>query len=107
MRFRGGGVGHKSTQEACNFFKKDRDRLDVTDRNEQDDGLDEQEDSEMDLEEQHEVNDPGVDVDEEEEFGYLREESDDSEDEVAADGQLVRMETMILVQKMMELLIPT
>ena len=29
MRFRGGGVGHKSTQQATNFFKKDRHRLDV------------------------------------------------------------------------------
>ena len=28
MRFRGGGVGHKSTREATNFFKKDRDQLD-------------------------------------------------------------------------------
>jgi hypothetical protein len=30
MRFRGGGVGHKSTRDATNFFKQDRDRLDVT-----------------------------------------------------------------------------
>jgi len=29
MRFRGGGVGHKSTREATNLFKMDRDRLDV------------------------------------------------------------------------------
>jgi len=29
MRFRGGGVGHKSTREATDFFKKDRDHLDV------------------------------------------------------------------------------
>jgi hypothetical protein len=28
MRFRGGGVGHKSTREATDFFKNDRDRLD-------------------------------------------------------------------------------
>jgi hypothetical protein len=82
MRFRGGGVGHKSTQEASNFFKKDRDRLDVTERNEQIDD-DEEEDSDMDLEEHH---DDEVDEDEEDDFGYMREESDDSEDE--ADGDL-------------------
>ena len=29
MRFRGGGVGHKSTREATDFFKNDRDRLDT------------------------------------------------------------------------------
>ena len=29
MRFRGGGVGHKSTREATDSFKKDRDQLDV------------------------------------------------------------------------------
>jgi hypothetical protein len=28
MRFRGGGVGHKSTREATDFFRSDRDRLD-------------------------------------------------------------------------------
>jgi hypothetical protein len=29
MRFRGGGVGHKSTREATDSFKKDRDQLDI------------------------------------------------------------------------------
>ncbi len=29
MRFQGGGVGHKSTREATDFFRQDRDRLDV------------------------------------------------------------------------------
>lgn len=29
MRFRGGGVGHKSTRQATDFFKKDRHTLDV------------------------------------------------------------------------------
>jgi hypothetical protein len=28
MRFRGGGVGHKSTRQATDFFKKDRHTLD-------------------------------------------------------------------------------
>jgi hypothetical protein len=32
MRFRGGGVGHKSTREATDFFKKDRDHLDTQDK---------------------------------------------------------------------------
>jgi hypothetical protein len=86
MRFRGGGVGHKSSREASNFFKKDRDRLDVMEPHEQNDDLNEQEDSEMDLEECHSVNE--VDEDEEEDFGYMREESDNSEDEVGADGEL-------------------
>jgi hypothetical protein len=29
MRFRGGGVGHKSTRQATNFFKKDRHTSDL------------------------------------------------------------------------------
>lgn len=29
MRYRGGGVGHKSTRAATNIFLKDRDRLDM------------------------------------------------------------------------------
>ena len=29
MRFRGGGVSHKSTRQATNFFRKDRHTLDV------------------------------------------------------------------------------
>jgi hypothetical protein len=29
MRYRGGGVGHKSTRDATDFFKSDRDALDV------------------------------------------------------------------------------
>ena len=29
MRFRGGGVGHKSTREATDSFRSDRDRLDT------------------------------------------------------------------------------
>ena len=31
MRFRGGGVGHKSTRQATNFFKKDRHASDLQD----------------------------------------------------------------------------
>jgi hypothetical protein len=87
MRFRGGGVGHKSTREACNFFKKDRDRLDVMEQNVLPvDNDQEGSESEMDLEEHHDVDE--VDEDEEENFGYVREGSDDdSEDEVAADGE--------------------
>lgn len=29
MRFRGGGVGHRLTRHATDFFKSDRDDLDV------------------------------------------------------------------------------
>jgi hypothetical protein len=30
MRYRGGGVGHSSTQAASDIFKNDRDKLDIT-----------------------------------------------------------------------------
>jgi hypothetical protein len=38
MRYRGGGVGHSSTREATNKFLHDRDRLDVRDGDESDEG---------------------------------------------------------------------
>lgn len=81
MRFRGGGVGHKSTREVTDFFKKDRDpsRWNASVN-------DEQEDSEMDSDSME--HDSEVDEDEEDDFGYVREESDNSEDEAAANGEL-------------------
>jgi hypothetical protein len=83
MRFRGGGVGHKSTREATNFFKKDRDRLDTTHSN-AGPGNDDEEDSEMPVDEEG-VDD--VNEDEEDDFGYVREESDDSEAEQVAENE--------------------
>lgn len=77
MRFRGGGVGHKSTRQATDFFKKDRDRLDMTRPNVSYDEDVDEEDSEVFSEEEH------VDEDEEEDFGYVRDESDESEGELA------------------------
>ena len=76
MRFRGGGVGHKSTRQATNFFKNDRQALDEQKRLE----------STLDIieEEIDEDNAQGLlDVaDEEEDYGYqLEEERLDSEGE--------------------------
>jgi hypothetical protein len=80
MRFRGGGVGHKSTREATNSFRGDRDRLDKAQSNipESGGGSGEQ------LEEDMEVGDGrGTDEDEEEDFGYVRGESESEEGEAA------------------------
>ena len=75
MHFRGGGVGHKSTRAATDFFKSDHDHLDVQQKSLTD--------------EEEEVNEETVMVeaglegyaaqsDEEEHYGYqLREDSDD------------------------------
>ena len=80
MRFRGGGVGHKSTREATDFFRKDRDRLDMAQSNipaseNNDDGPVNQEDLEKE---------DDIDEDEEDDFGYIRDESEESEGELAA-----------------------
>jgi hypothetical protein len=84
MRFRGGGVGHKSTREATDFFKKDRDRLDMGQKPNVPEykGDLEQEDSEM-------VSEEHVNENEEDDFGYVYEESDESEgeDELAAEDE--------------------
>jgi hypothetical protein len=78
MRFRGGGVGHKSTREATDFFKNDRDGLDKLAVD--DDG---EMESEEELELEHEI-----DEDEEDDYGYTGLESDTdslSEQEAAGD----------------------
>jgi hypothetical protein len=82
MRFRGGGVGHKSTREASNFFKNDRDQLDVPGTATQ---PYEQEDAEMEGDPEEPIDE--VDEDEEQDFGYVREESDVSEGELAVDDE--------------------
>jgi hypothetical protein len=63
MRFRGGGVGHKSTREATNHFRMDRDKRDVQGKN----GPEEA------------VNRDTSTVDDEGDYGYAGEESDNNE----------------------------
>lgn len=77
MRFRGGGVGHKSTRAATDFFKNDRDPLDLK---VSDSDLDEEEIAVEEIE-----GDANPGSDEENDYGYnLREipdfESDQDED---------------------------
>ena len=83
MRFRGGGVGHKSTREATDFFKQDRDPLD--ERVTQDAGF---EWDEVDEDEPITVEEIDSDelIGEEEDYGYVREDSD-SEDESDCDPE--------------------
>jgi hypothetical protein len=85
MRFQGGGVGHKSTREATNLFKMDRDRLDISatlDSDdcdmaiEFDDDSDEPENNEI-------VNEDTVDQEEEDDYGYMKEDSDSDDTEIA------------------------
>jgi len=87
MRFRGGGVGHKSTRDATNFFKKDRDQLDTRSVTIGDGGgeviaeeaelwLDEPQAEDANTEEEEE------EEEEEEDFGYTMSQSDDEVDEV-------------------------
>ncbi|KAF8896765.1 GMC oxidoreductase-domain-containing protein [Gymnopilus junonius] len=74
MRFRGGGVGHKSTRAATDFFKQDRDKLDVkkpseVEEEEEDDGMDEED-----------LSDVG-EIDEEEwDFGIRGDQSSETDD---------------------------
>lgn len=72
MRFRGGGVGHKSTREATDFFKKDRDRLDEP-------GLTEMDDAETTSEDDGDGDEDSVDEDVEDDYGYTMEVSDEGE----------------------------
>ena len=89
MRFRGGGVGHKSTRDATNLFKTDRDSLDydrhrasidsdVENKSETTDatsGESEEADSNRDPEDCH-----GKSDDEEGDYGYVRDISEDDSD---------------------------
>jgi hypothetical protein len=83
MRFRGGGLGHKSTREATDFFKKDRDRLDVP---KSEDVADVDSDDEAVEGEAGlgvaEDEDSGNDEDAEDDYGYRKCESSESEAEV-------------------------
>jgi hypothetical protein len=109
MQFRGGGVGHKSTREATNYFLADRDLLDIPtlvpeeepgdagdNEIERCDGANDDEDIGGSGSGSEEIEDEGedgdhvwVDIDEEEDFGYSRltdDESDEgSDDELDVD----------------------
>lgn len=75
MRFRGAGVGHKSTREATDFFRQDRDQLDVRSTTDSDDNT-------SDLEEERDVDDEDSEIDEDAEgdYGYTYEQSDSGDD---------------------------
>ena len=97
MRFRGGGVGHKSTRQATDFFKKDRHTLDV--RNSSSDIVEDLEEME-DLEESENMESSlESDItDQEEDYGYQfgedwsdseeEKSSEDSDDSEFGDGDL-------------------
>ena len=99
MRFRGGGVGHKSTREATDFFKNDRDPLDERatgaesrDMNSETDELEDNCEEEDD--------DLGLNEDQEEDYGYVsvREDSEDEDDTLAdddADGDPVLVDEQV------------
>ena len=72
MRFRGGGVGHKSTRQATDFFKNDRHNSDLQDRLERRTDIIEENEEINDWEESEGVgNSTEVDVaDEEDDYGY-------------------------------------
>ena len=87
MRFRGGGVGHKSTREATDFFKKDRDPLDEWVPGNEPDSDDN--DSDLDGEPNTEENDELVWEDEDDDYGYVREDDSESESDSDLDGNHV------------------
>ncbi len=98
MRFRGGGVGHTSTQDATNRFLTDHHPTDVQHHGPHD-GPEEQDNDEItvvpELEEAHDnqhVDDETLadaeDDEAEDDYGYSRDNSDDNEDEgEEGDGQ--------------------
>ena len=77
MRFRGGGVGHKSTREATDSFKKDRDQLDIKSDIEDDDTMPEILEPQPGEEE--------IEEDEEEDYGYAA-ATDSEVESVMGDG---------------------
>lgn len=74
MRFRGGGVGHKSTREATDSFKKDRDWLDVKSDIEEDEVRPVVLETEPEIEE------------DEEDYGYVTETDSDVDEATLGDG---------------------
>ena len=82
MRFRGGGVGHKATREATDFFRKDCDRLDMQAIEPSDDDVEENAE-EVAL--NHESGAEDV-SDEEHDYGYVRTDTEDSEEDSEEEG---------------------
>jgi hypothetical protein len=85
MRFRGGGIGHKSTREATNLFKKDRDQLDTLARsavgNVEDDEVMSEEELELELDEEDDGDE------DEDDYGYANSQSDEDEVEGLGDDE--------------------
>ena len=92
MRFRGGGVRHKSTREATNSFMTDRDKLDLATQEEMEPGTN-IEPEKSQFEEPH-GEDDWVDADEEDDFGYgclTDDEEPDEEDEENVDIEDIQL----------------
>lgn len=89
MRFRGGGVGHKSTRQATNFFRKDRHTLDVQNLLDSTSDIVEEMNDFEESEKMESSTDSDV-ADEENDYGYqLGEDQSDSEDDSElGDGDL-------------------
>ncbi|KDR80175.1 hypothetical protein GALMADRAFT_62788 [Galerina marginata CBS 339.88] len=88
MRYRGGGVGHKSTREATDFFKTDRDPLDIKRRGRKQpsgDEIDEGDSDEGDGDEGE--GDTDEDDEDEMEYGSEEEENDDDDDDDEAEEE--------------------
>lgn len=80
MRFRGGGVGHKSTRQATDFFMKDRDPIDSTCPSSSNS------DSEEEMEETVAVEDFEEDILSEEEYLNSESELDFDDESQASEG---------------------
>jgi hypothetical protein len=88
MRFRGGGVGHKTTRQATNFFKKDRHTSDVQNSMEPTSDIVE-ELEEMNDSEESEKMEGSSESDVEDDYGYqLGEDQSDSEEEKSSEDDL-------------------
>lgn len=83
MRFRGGGVGHKSTREATDFFKKDRDQLDMKSNTES--NTEDVEDEAMPEILVPEPDDEKFKEDEEEDYGYAAATDSEVDDSIMGD----------------------
>ena len=79
MRFRGGGVGHKSTREATDSFKKDRDQLDILKSDIEDDEA-------MPEILEPEPGEDEIEEDEEEDYGYVAATDSEVDESTIGDG---------------------
>ena len=83
MRFRGGGVGHKSTREATDLFRKDRDRLDMQPNT----VAIELSDNEVQENAREVIYESGAEnvSDEEQDYGYVRTDTEEEEEGIDED----------------------